>query len=150
MHILLLSQLYVHMDSILVRWSLIYLQMKSLDFYTNEICNNTYQVFFVSPMFLQSILDLHWYHKANKCSPISKYAVSISLCYVVVCCRIWSWSPVPCEKHGPRAMFFTRHGRPWSNPIIARSLIDFFFHFVHRNLNFSALKWAICGSHRGC
>ena len=26
----------------------------------------------------------------------------------------------------PRAMFFTRHGRPWSNPIIARSLIDFF------------------------
>ena len=35
----------------------------------------------------------------------------------------------------PRAMFFTRHGRPWSNPIIARSLIDFFFHFVHRNLN---------------
>ena len=36
--------------------------------------------------------------------------------------RIWSWSPMPCEKHGPRAsvttktMFFTRHGRPWSNP----------------------------------
>ena len=58
-------------------------------------------------------------------------------------CRIWSWSPMPCEKHGtrdsedknrgrrprflsllrPRAMFFTRHGRPWSNAIIARSLI---------------------------
>ena len=50
--------------------------------------------------------------------------------------RIWSWSPMPCEKHGrrasvttkasafglgfvhwvPRAMFFTQHGRPWSNP----------------------------------
>ena len=60
-------------------------------------------------------------------------------------CRIWSWSPMQCEKHGPRdsvdkseaegwgfcryrgprAMFFTLHGRPWSNPIIARSLIDF-------------------------
>ena len=26
----------------------------------------------------------------------------------------------------PRAMFFTRYRRPWSNPIIARSLIDFF------------------------
>ena len=42
--------------------------------------------------------------------------------------RIWSWSPMPCEKHGPRAsvfvywvpraMFFTRHGRPWSNPTL--------------------------------
>ena len=32
-----------------------------------------------------------------------------------------------CRNWGPRAMFFTRHGRPWSNPIIARSLIDFFF-----------------------
>ena len=21
---------------------------------------------------------------------------------LVSCCRIWSWSPVPCEKHGPR------------------------------------------------
>ena len=42
--------------------------------------------------------------------------------------RIWWWSPMPCEKHGPRdgrgfcrnwgprAIFFTRHGRPWSNP----------------------------------
>ena len=53
---------------------------------------------------------------------------------------IWSWSPMPCEKHGPRAsvttktsafglgfclmspraMFFTRHGRPWSNPTLYR------------------------------
>ena len=32
-----------------------------------------------------------------------------------------------CRNWGPRAMFFTRHGRPWSNPILARSLIDFFF-----------------------
>ena len=23
-------------------------------------------------------------------------------------------------------------------------------HVFHRNLNFSALEWAICGSHRGC
>ena len=62
----------------------------------------------------------------------------------VMCCRIWSWSPMPCEKHGPmdsvdkseaegrdfsrywspRAMFFTRNGRPWSHLIIARALID--------------------------
>ena len=21
---------------------------------------------------------------------------------VFMCCRIWSWSPVPCKKHGPR------------------------------------------------
>ena len=22
------------------------------------------------------------------------------------CCRIWSWSPMPCEKHGPRESIF--------------------------------------------
>ena len=42
--------------------------------------------------------------------------------------RIWSWSPMPCEKTWPsglsndywvpQAMFSTRHGRPWSNPTI--------------------------------
>ena len=31
-----------------------------------------------------------------------------------------------CHYRDPRPMFFTRHGRPWSNPIIAHSLIDFF------------------------
>ena len=61
-----------------------------------------------------------------------------------------NWGRGFCRYWGPRAMFFTRHGRPWSNPIIARSLIDFVFHFDHRNLNFSALKWTICGPHRGC
>ena len=45
---------------------------------------------------------------------------------------------------GPRAMFFTRHRRPWSNPIITHLLIDFFFQcFIHINMNFDALKWAI-------
>ena len=71
-----------------------------------------------------------------------------------LCCRMWSWSPMPCEKHGPRdsidknrgrgfcrywgprAMFFTRHGRPWSNPIIARSLIDFFSGFYSHKYEF--------------
>ena len=68
-------------------------------------------------------------------------------------CRIWSWSPMPCEKHGPRdsvdknwgprprffrylgprAMFFTWHGRPWSNPIIAHSLIGFAVFYSHKN-----------------
>ena len=47
-------------------------------------------------------------------------------------------------------MFFTRHGRPWSNPIIARSQIDFFPCFIHINVNFSALKWAIFYSLHGC
>ena len=51
------------------------------------------------------------------------------------CCRYW----------GLRAMSFTWHGTPWSNPIIARSLINFFCHSIHRNRNISALKWAICG-----
>ena len=61
-------------------------------------------------------------------------------------CRIWSWSLMTCEKHGPRdsvdkteakgrgfcrywglrAMCFTRHERPWSKPIIARWLTDSF------------------------
>ena len=73
-------------------------------------------------------------------------------------CRIWSWSPMPCEKHGlgfcrywgQRAMFFTRHERPWSNPIIARSLIEFFSCFIDIKVNFSALKWAFFGSLHGC
>ena len=43
----------------------------------------------------------------------------------------------------PRAMVFTRHGRPRSNPIIARSLIDFFSCFIHIIMNFSALKCSI-------
>ena len=51
---------------------------------------------------------------------------------------------------GPRAMFFTRYGRPWSNPIITRSLINFFLCFSHKNMNFSALKWAIFGSLHCC
>ena len=57
--------------------------------------------------------------------------------------RIWSWSPVPCKKHGPRASvttktsafslgfcllspsghFFTRHGRPWSNPTFYQPML---------------------------
>ena len=36
--------------------------------------------------------------------------------------------------------FFTRRGRPWSNPIIARSLTDFFPCFIHMNMDFSALR----------
>ena len=98
---------------------------------------------------------------------ISRKILEVSKIWrTVFCCRIWSWSPVPCEKHDPRdsvdknrcfcrywgpwAMFFTRNGRPWSNPIISRSLIDFFPCFIHINMNFSALKWAIFGSHHGC
>ena len=28
-----------------------------------------------------------------------------------LCCRIWSWSPVPCEKHGPRDSVDKNRGR---------------------------------------
>ena len=71
--------------------------------------------------------------------------------------RIWSWSPMSYEKHGPRdsvdknrsqkpnywgsrAIFFASLGSPWSNPIIARSLIEFCHRFIHRNMDFNALK----------
>ena len=67
--------------------------------------------------------------------------------------RIWSWSPMPCEKHGPwasvttkprpsasvfvywvpRATFFTRHGRPWSNPT------TYYFAIVFKT--FITLRW---------
>ena len=30
---------------------------------------------------------------------------------VCVCCRIWSWSPMPCEKHGPRDSVDKNRGR---------------------------------------
>ena len=48
---------------------------------------------------------------------------------------------------GLRSMFFTRHGKPSSNDIIACSLIDSFLLFLRRNNNFSSLKLtATCGS----
>ena len=55
-----------------------------------------------------------------------------------------------CRNWGPRAMFFLT---AWETMIKSyySTLTDcFFFHFVHRNFNFSALKWAIRVSHRGC
>ena len=30
------------------------------------------------------------------------FCISALISFTVFCCRIWSWSPIPCEKHGPR------------------------------------------------
>ena len=87
-----------------------------------------------------------------------------------VCCRIWSWSPMPCKKHGPRDSVDKNRGRrlrflsllrpeghvfhtAWETMIKSyhSTLIDWFFPcFIHINMNFSALKWAIFGSLHGC
>ena len=78
------------------------------------------------------------------------------------------WSPlwVGCWSEGPSRDDSTRRlvcvwlkdlimvlDRAWETMIKSyySTLTDWFcFHFVHRNLIFSALKWAICGSHHGC
>ena len=84
--------------------------------------------------------------------------------------RIWSWSPMPCEKHGPRAsvttktsafglgfcllqvpraMFFTRHGRPWSNPTIMTSILVSIPIFnncdVHGSCGERSASWEVSG-----
>ena len=90
--------------------------------------------------------------------------------YWVHCCRIWSWSPVPCEKHGPRDSVDKNRGRrprflsllrpeghvfhtAWETMIKSyySTLADWFFScFIHINVDFSALKWAIFSSLHGC
>ena len=80
-------------------------------------------------------------------------------------CRIWSWSPMPCEKHGPRDSVDKNRGRrprflsllrseghvfhtAWETMIKSyySTLTDWFFpSFVHRNVNFNALKWTMYG-----
>ena len=87
-----------------------------------------------------------------------------------LCCRIWSWSPVPCEKHDPRDSVDKKRGRRLRFLLLLRpeghvfhmaqetmiksyysTLYDWFFpRFIHINMNFSALKWAIFGSLHGC
>ena len=78
-------------------------------------------------------------------------------------CRIWSWSAVPCEKHGPRDSVDKNRGRRPRFLSLLRpeghvfhtaletmiksyysTLADWIFPcFIHINMNFSALKWAI-------
>ena len=85
-------------------------------------------------------------------------------------CRIWSWSPMPCEKHGPRDSVDKNRGRrprflsllrpeghvfhtAWETMIKSyySTPADWFFLcFIHVNMNFDALKWAIFGSLHGC
>ena len=91
-------------------------------------------------------------------------------CWLSVCCRIWSWSPMPCKKHGPRDSVDKNRGRrprflsllrpeghvfhtAWETMIKSyySTLTDWFFPcFIHINMNLSALKWAIFGSLHGC
>ena len=81
----------------------------------------------------------------------------------IVYCRIWSWSPVLCEKHGPRDSVDKNRGRRPRFLSLLRpeghvfhtaretmiksyysTLADWFFScFMHINMNFSALKWAL-------
>ena len=86
------------------------------------------------------------------------------------CCRIWSWSPMLCEKHGPRDSVDKNRGRrprilsllrpeghvihmAWETMIKSyySTLTDWFFlRFIHMNMNFSPLNWAIFLSLHGC
>ena len=46
-----------------------------------------------------------WVHYGNITilhQAISVLAWCISVIKIIICCRIWSWSPMLCEKHGPR------------------------------------------------
>ena len=99
--------------------------------------------------------NIHWFPCVNSLAPsrwenlfnLTSLIDVLSNSYeIALRCWIWSWSPMPCEKHGPRdsvdknrgrrpsfcrywnlrAMFFTGYGRPWSNPIRADSPIHFF------------------------
>ena len=98
------------------------------------------------------------------------HMVSVLLCFIMVWCRIWSWSPMPCKKHGPRDSVDKNRGRrprflsllrpeghvfhtAWETMIKSyySTLTDWFFPcFIHINMNFNALKWAIFGSLHGC
>ena len=96
-----------------------------------------------------------------------------SICIAIFhkhCCRIWSWSPMPCEKHGPRDSVDKNRGRrprflsllrpeghvfhtAWETMIksyYSTLAVWFFPCFIHINMNFSALKWSISGSLCGC
>ena len=88
----------------------------------------------------------------------------------MLCCRIWSWSPMLCEKHGPRDSVDKNRGRrprflsllrpeghvfhtAWETMIKSyySTLTDLFFlPLIHMNMNFSPLNWAIFGSLHGC
>ena len=85
-------------------------------------------------------------------------------------CRIWSWSPMTCEEHGPRDSVDKNRGRKPRSLSLLRpkghhfhtswetmfksyysTLTDLFLpRFVHRNVNFSALKWTIYSYLHGC
>ena len=50
----------------------------------------------------EGIKGLEW--RSNSC-------FCYSVTFLVFCCRIWSWSPMPCEKHGPRDSVDKNRGR---------------------------------------
>ena len=107
----------------------------------------------------------------RKIDAISRQIHSVMLWYLsMMGCRIWSCSLVPCEKHGPRDSVDKIRGRRprflsllrpegyvfhTARETMIKSYYNtlaflFFPCFIHINLNFSALKWAIFGSLHGC
>ena len=130
----------------------------------------TYQTFCTAPN-IEEIIGVGKNHDEPPLSPLwyteigyGKYQGSM------IYCRIWSWSPVLCEKHGPRDSVDKNRGRRPRFLSLLRpeghvfhtaretmiksyysTLSDWFFPcFIHINMNFSALKWAIFGSLHGC
>ena len=88
----------------------------------------------------------------------------------MMCYSIWSWSPMPSEKHGPRdsvdknqrqkpkVFFLLRpddHVFHTAWEAIIRSyynmLTDWFFpRFINVDINFTTLKWTTFSSLYGC
>ena len=58
-------------------------------------------------LFLPEYFDADW----TMSIPVNMHTIHAVLCFVVACCRIWSWSPMPCEKHGPRDSVDKNRGR---------------------------------------
>ena len=110
-----------------------------------------------------------WPINSNHSEIVNNIELFFYLCVVIyrneegTCCRIWSWSPVLCEKHGPRDSVDKNRGRRPRFLSLLRpeghvfqtaretmiksyysTLADWFFScFMHINMNFSALKWAL-------
>ena len=136
-----------------------------------------------------SNVDMLWVHQVSKINPPTTTAIKQNLtnvfwtmmhicmehgngiifnmwfifhnCHLIISCRIWSWSPMPCEKHGPRDSVDKNRGRrprflsllrpeghvfhtAWETMIkfYYSTLTDLFFlRFIRMNMNFSALNW---------
>ena len=121
-------------------------------------------------------IDFSWICTAGVCvSNISLFRQKcdqlIWFIPIVIDYRIWSWSPMPCGKHGQRDSVDKCRGRrpmymsflrpeghvfhtAWETMIKSyySTLTDWFFFVIlfTEIWNFSALKCEICGSLHGC